>query len=99
MDARFKHTSLEPALTLLVHSMPRRQGMGHHAPRRPRADNPRNGTWGTMPGQTTLGPTDARRALGSVSSAWRGVAWPAPMVMADSWFGDSKLLQHVDREY
>ena len=34
------------------------------------------GAWGTVPGPTALGPADARRARGSVSSAWLGVAGP-----------------------
>src|ERR687883_440985 len=29
----------------------------------------------------------------------RGVAFPPPMVVADSWFGDSKLMRHVDNTH
>jgi hypothetical protein len=29
----------------------------------------------------------------------RGVELPAPMVVADSWFGDSKLMQHVGEQH
>jgi hypothetical protein len=30
---------------------------------------------------------------------WRGVALPPPMVVADSWFSDSKLMQHVHKAH
>src|SRR5437588_1842925 len=46
-----------------------------------------------MPRQTTLGAGHAGWTHGGFRR--RGVELPPPLVVADSWFSDSKLMRHV----
>ena len=51
------------------------------------------GAWPALPRQADLVAGDAGSDLDCPAAA--GPALPAPLVVADSWFGDSKLLAHV----